>query len=126
MPAPRRLKGENKPPVVMRDLKDEEYQQSSAMVPSGDNFIQEKPVYIPSVVITTEEQRRLSFDSLHAGMADFYLQKLQAGDLTAAEQSCVLKFLSDNGMRYGVITSKSPIAELLEAMPFKPGEYEHE
>jgi hypothetical protein len=125
MPTPRRMKGE-KPPVVMRNLQDEEYQQSEAMVPSGDNFMQEKTVYTPSVVITTEEQRRIAFDSLHAGMADFYMQKLKAGDLTAAEQSCVLKFLNDNGMRYGVITAKSPIAELLASMPFTPGEYEHE
>jgi hypothetical protein len=125
MATPRRLKSE-KLPVVMRSLQEEEYQHSEAMVPSGDNFMQEKPVYIPSMVVTSEEQRRVAFDKLHAGMADFYMKKLEAGALTAAEQSCVLKFLNDNGMRYGVITSKSPIAELLAAMPFTPGEYEHE
>jgi hypothetical protein len=47
------------------------------------------------------------------------LQKVKSGEATASELSVATKFLKDNGAVHEVVTSESPMANLLEALPFE-------
>ena len=58
-------------------------------------------------------------DELHEGVAKDLLMKVKSGEATASELSVATKFLKDNGAVHEVVTSESPMANLLEALPFE-------
>ena len=58
-------------------------------------------------------------DELHNSVAKDLLMKVKSGEATASELSVATKFLKDNGAVHEVITSESPMANLLEALPFE-------
>ena len=58
-------------------------------------------------------------DELHDRVARDLLQKVKSGEATASELSVATKFLKDNGAVHEVVTSESPMANLLEALPFE-------
>ncbi len=58
-------------------------------------------------------------DELHVSVAKDLLQKVKSGEATASELSVATKFLKDNGADHEVVTSESPMANLLEALPFE-------
>jgi hypothetical protein len=58
-------------------------------------------------------------DELHDSVARDLLQKVKSGEATASELSVATKFLKDNGAVHEVVTSESPMASLLEALPFE-------
>ena len=58
-------------------------------------------------------------DELHEGVAKDLLAKVKSGEATASELSVATKFLKDNGAVHEVVTSESPMANLLEALPFE-------
>jgi hypothetical protein len=58
-------------------------------------------------------------DELHDSVAKDLLQKVKSGEATASELSVATKFLKDNGAVHEVVTSESPMANLLEALPFE-------
>jgi hypothetical protein len=58
-------------------------------------------------------------DELHDSVAKELLQKVKSGEATASELSVAVKFLKDNGAVNEVITSESPMANLLESLPFE-------
>lgn len=58
-------------------------------------------------------------DELHDSVAKDLLQKVKSGEATASELSVAVKFLKDNGAVNEVITSESPMANLLESLPFE-------
>lgn len=68
---------------------------------------------------------RKILDALHAGVAQDLLAKVKSGEATASELSVATKFLKDNGACYDVITTESPMAGLLEALPFDEKELKH-
>ena len=58
-------------------------------------------------------------DALHGAVAQELLARVKAGEATASELSVATKFLKDNGASLDVITAESPMASLLEALPFE-------
>lgn len=62
---------------------------------------------------------RKILDELHEGVAKDLLAKVKSGEATASELSVATKFLKDNGAVHEVVTSESPMANLLEALPFE-------
>ena len=58
-------------------------------------------------------------DELRDSVAKELLQKVKSGEATASELSVAVKFLKDNGAVNEVITSESPMANLLESLPFE-------
>lgn len=58
-------------------------------------------------------------DELHDSVARDLLAKVKSGEATASELSVATKFLKDNGAVHEVVTSESPMANLLEALPFE-------
>lgn len=58
-------------------------------------------------------------DELHDSVAKELLQKVKSGEATASELSVAVKFLKDNGAVNEVITTESPMANLLESLPFE-------
>ena len=64
-------------------------------------------------------------DELHLGVAKDLLAKVKSGEATASELSVATKFLKDNGAVHEVITSESPMAGLLQALPFDEKEVSH-
>jgi hypothetical protein len=65
-----------------------------------------------------EETTKLMLDELHEQTGLLLLQRIRNGEATAAEISAAIKFLKDNGATYDVITSDSPISNLLDSLPF--------
>lgn len=61
---------------------------------------------------------RAILDDLHEAIAKDLLERVKAGDATAAELSVAVKFLKDNNANLDVVTSDSPVANLLENLPF--------
>lgn len=57
-------------------------------------------------------------DSLHGAVANDLLNRVKSGDATASELSVAVKFLKDNNANLDVITAESPLANLLENLPF--------
>jgi len=45
-----------------------------------------------------------------------------SGEATASELSVAVKFLKDNGASLDVVTAESPLANLLESLPFDMSE----
>ena len=61
-------------------------------------------------------------DSLHEAVTQELLMRVQSGEATASELSVAVKFLKDNGASLDVITAESPMASLLQDLPFDVGE----
>jgi|TARA_R100000951_G_C2626485_1_gene176171 hypothetical protein len=59
-------------------------------------------------------------DSLHDSVAKELLARVRSGEATSAELSVATKFLKDNGAVHDVVTTESPMGNLLEALPFAP------
>lgn len=62
---------------------------------------------------------RKILDELHDSVAKDLLAKVKSGEATASELSVATKFLKDNGAVHEVVTSESPMANLLESLPFE-------
>ena len=61
-------------------------------------------------------------DVLHTAVTKELLLRVQSGEATASELSVAVKFLKDNGASLDVITAESPMASLLEGLPFEVAE----
>lgn len=61
-------------------------------------------------------------ESLHDAVTKDLLMRVQSGEATASELSVAVKFLKDNGASLDVITAESPMASLLENLPFESAE----
>lgn len=61
-------------------------------------------------------------DSLHEAVTQELLLRVRSGEATASELSVAVKFLKDNGASLDVIMSESPMANLLQDLPFDIGE----
>jgi|TARA_R110000787_G_scaffold94348_1_gene197074 hypothetical protein len=59
-------------------------------------------------------------DALHDSVAKELLQRVASGEATPAELSVATKFLKDNGAVHDVVTTESPLGNLLEKLPFTP------
>lgn len=57
-------------------------------------------------------------DSLHEAVTQELLLRVRSGEATASELSVAVKFLKDNGASLDVIMAESPMANLLEGLPF--------
>lgn len=64
-------------------------------------------------------------EELHDSVARDLLVKVKSGEATASELSVATKFLKDNGAVNEVISTESPMANLLEALPFDEKEVSH-
>ncbi len=61
-------------------------------------------------------------DSLHEAVTQELLLRVRGGEATASELSVAVKFLKDNGASLDVIMAESPMANLLNDLPFEVGE----
>ena len=61
-------------------------------------------------------------DVLHEVVTKELLARVQSGEATASELSVAVKFLKDNGASLDVVTAESPMASLLESLPFNIAE----
>jgi len=57
-------------------------------------------------------------DDLHDSVAKDLLNRISSGEASASELSVAVKFLKDNGATHDVIHAESPMANLLDALPF--------
>lgn len=57
--------------------------------------------------------------TLHDAVTKELLLRVQSGEASASELSVAVKFLKDNGASHDIITADSPLANLLEALPFE-------
>jgi len=64
-------------------------------------------------------------DELQDCVARDLLAKVKSGEASASELSVATKFLKDNGAVNEVISTESPMANLLEALPFDEKEVSH-
>jgi hypothetical protein len=70
-------------------------------------------------VEVTEKQL---IDSLHEAVTQELLLRVRSGEATASELSVAVKFLKDNGASLDVIMAESPMANLLNDLPFNAAE----
>jgi hypothetical protein len=70
-------------------------------------------------VEVTEKQL---IDSLHEAVTQQLLLRVRSGEATASELSVAVKFLKDNGASLDVIMAESPMANLLNDLPFNAAE----
>ena len=61
-------------------------------------------------------------DTLHEVVTKELLARVRSGEATASELSVAVKFLKDNGASLDVITAESPMASLLDGLPFEVAE----
>ena len=61
-------------------------------------------------------------DKLHEVVTQELLMRVRSGEATASELSVAVKFLKDNGASLDVIMAESPMANLLQDLPFDVGE----
>ncbi len=61
-------------------------------------------------------------DTLHEQVTKELLSRVMSGEATASELSVAVKFLKDNGASLDVVTAESPMANLLESLPFNMSE----
>ena len=61
---------------------------------------------------------RTKLDDLHDSVATDLLNRIKSGEASASELSVAVKFLKDNNATLDVITAESPMANLLDALPF--------
>ena len=66
--------------------------------------------------------QKQQMDDLHAAVTTDLLARVRSGEATASELSVAVKFLKDNGASLDVITAESPMANLLENLPFDVAE----
>ncbi len=66
--------------------------------------------------------QKQQMDDLHAAVTVDLLARVRSGEATASELSVAVKFLKDNGASLDVITAESPMANLLENLPFDVAE----
>jgi len=71
-------------------------------------------------MITVVEKQLM--DTLHEVVTKELLARVQSGEASASELSVAVKFLKDNGASLDVITAESPMASLLEGLPFEVAE----
>ena len=57
-------------------------------------------------------------DQLHDSVATDLLSRIKSGEASASELSVAVKFLKDNNATLDVITAESPMANLLDSLPF--------
>tara|TARA_R110000787_G_scaffold111943_3_gene220848 strand:- start:1096 stop:1311 length:216 start_codon:yes stop_codon:yes gene_type:complete len=57
-------------------------------------------------------------DTLHAAVTQELLLRVRSGEATASELSVAVKFLKDNGASLDVIMAESPMANMLNDLPF--------
>ena len=57
-------------------------------------------------------------DDLHDSVATDLLSRIKSGEASASELSVAVKFLKDNNATLDVITAESPMANLLDSLPF--------
>lgn len=62
-------------------------------------------------------------DALHGAVAHDLLNRVKSGEATASELSVAVKFLKDNNANLDVITAESPLANLLQSLPFDVTEH---
>ena len=67
----------------------------------------------------TEKQQ---MDTLHEAVTQELLLRVRSGEATASELSVAVKFLKDNGASLDAIMAESPIANLLNDLPFDVAE----
>jgi|TARA_R100000479_G_scaffold21446_1_gene8092 hypothetical protein len=58
-------------------------------------------------------------EELHESVTNELLARVRSGEATSAELSVAVKFLKDNGASTDVITAESPMASLLNELPFE-------
>ena len=58
-------------------------------------------------------------NELHESVTKELLARVKSGQATSAELSVAVKFLKDNGASSDVVMADSPMANLLEALPFE-------
>ena len=63
-----------------------------------------------------------TMETLHDAVTQELLLRVRSGEATASELSVAVKFLKDNGASLDVITAESPMASLLENLPFESAE----
>lgn len=63
-------------------------------------------------------------DALHDAVTKDLLQRVLSGEATSAELSVAVKFLKDNNANLDVVTAESPMANLLENLPFDQSSYQ--
>jgi hypothetical protein len=61
-------------------------------------------------------------DSLHEAVTQELLLRVRGGEATASELSVAVKFLKDNGASLDAIMAESPMANLLNDLPFDAAE----
>tara|TARA_R110001632_G_scaffold65603_1_gene155281 strand:- start:3205 stop:3420 length:216 start_codon:yes stop_codon:yes gene_type:complete len=61
-------------------------------------------------------------DKLHEVVTQELLIRVRSGEATASELSVAVKFLKDNGASLDVIMAESPMANLLNDLPFEAAE----
>jgi hypothetical protein len=61
-------------------------------------------------------------DKLHEVVTQELLMRVRSGEATASELSVAVKFLKDNGASLDVIMAESPMANLLNDLPFEAAE----
>ena len=61
-------------------------------------------------------------DSLHEAVTQQLLLRVRSGEATASELSVAVKFLKDNGASLDAIMAESPMANLLNDLPFDAAE----
>ena len=57
-------------------------------------------------------------DSLHEAVTQELLLRVRGGEATASELTVAVKFLKDNGASLDAIMAESPMANLLNDLPF--------
>lgn len=67
----------------------------------------------------TEKQQ---MDTLHEAVTQELLLRVRSGEATASELSVAVKFLKDNGASLDAIMAESPMASLLNDLPFEVAE----
>lgn len=65
-----------------------------------------------------KESLKLTLDRLHEEVAIDLLRRVQSGEASPQELSVVVKFLKDNNATLDVVTTESPLGNLLENLPF--------
>ena len=61
-------------------------------------------------------------DNLHDAVTQDLLLRVRSGEATASELSVAVKFLKDNGASLDAIMAESPMANLLNDLPFDVAE----
>lgn len=66
--------------------------------------------------------QKQQMDTLHEAVTQELLLRVRSGEATASELSVAVKFLKDNGASLDAIMAESPMANLLNDLPFDVAE----